>query len=72
MLVLPCGTVPCNKHIVELADLTKPHIRQLVEDTNLVSVEEMFRYLECFFLNYMFSSSDSLVMILEDKGLLSF
>lgn len=38
VLVLPCGTVPCNKHIVELADLTKPHIRQLVEDTNLLKM----------------------------------
>jgi len=38
VLVLPRGTVPSNKHIVELTDLAKPHIRQLVEDTNLLKM----------------------------------
>lgn len=37
VLVLPFGVAPCNEHIVELIDIVKPLIRQLVEDTNLVS-----------------------------------
>jgi len=38
VLYLPNGTAPCNKHIVEIVDLAKPHIRQLVEDTNLLKM----------------------------------
>jgi len=38
VLVLPHGSVPCNRHIVELIDELKPHIRQLVEDTNLLKM----------------------------------
>lgn len=36
VLALPLGTVPTNKHIVEMVELVKPHIRKLVEDSNLV------------------------------------
>lgn len=42
VLALPRGTVPCNKHIIEMADLAKPHIRQLVEDTNLLKMWVQF------------------------------
>lgn len=35
---LPNGTVPCNKPLSDLIHLVKPHIRELVEDSNLVSV----------------------------------
>lgn len=34
---LPNGTVPCNKPLSDLIHLVKPHIRELVEDSNLVS-----------------------------------
>lgn len=36
VLILPYGSVRCNKHIVELIDIVKPLIRQLVDDTNMV------------------------------------
>ncbi|CAH0691756.1 unnamed protein product [Spodoptera exigua] len=32
---LPNGTVPCNKPLSDLIHLVKPHIRELVEDSNL-------------------------------------
>lgn len=35
---LPNGTVPCNKPLSDLIHLVKPHIRELVEDSNLVSI----------------------------------
>ncbi|GAB6020067.1 hypothetical protein CHUAL_002806 [Chamberlinius hualienensis] len=38
VLVLPNGSAPCNKNITELVDLTKPYIRQLVEDTNVLKM----------------------------------
>lgn len=37
VMILPNGPVPCNKSLCELIHLVKPHIRQLVEDSNLVS-----------------------------------
>ncbi|GBP61827.1 Proteasome activator complex subunit 3 [Eumeta japonica] len=33
---LPNGTVPCNKPLSDLIHLVKPHIRELVEDSNLM------------------------------------
>lgn len=39
VLTLPLGAVPTNKHIVEMVELVKPHIRKLVEDSNLVRLE---------------------------------
>lgn len=36
VMILPNGSVPCNKKLCELILLVKPHIRQLVEDSNLV------------------------------------
>jgi len=36
------GTVPSNKFITELVDILKPHIRQLVEDTNLLKMWVQF------------------------------
>ena len=42
VLILPYGTVRCNKHIVELIDIVKPLVRQLVEDTNLLKMWVLF------------------------------
>ncbi|OTF73101.1 proteasome activator complex subunit 3-like protein, partial [Euroglyphus maynei] len=42
VLILPYGSVRCNKHIVELIDIVKPLIRQLVEDTNLLKMWVLF------------------------------
>lgn len=42
VLILPYGSVSCNKHIVELIDIVKPLIRQLVEDTNLLKMWVLF------------------------------
>lgn len=38
VMVLTNGIVPMNKHLFELVGIVKPHIRQLVEDSNLVSI----------------------------------
>ncbi|XP_072949096.1 proteasome activator complex subunit 3 isoform X2 [Epargyreus clarus] len=35
---LPNGVVPCNKRLCELIHLVKPHIRELVEDSNLLKM----------------------------------
>lgn len=37
VMALPTGTVPCNKQLCDLVYVVKPHIRQLVEDANLVN-----------------------------------
>ncbi|CAG2168600.1 unnamed protein product [Oppiella nova] len=42
VLVLPNGVAPCNKHVVELIELVKPLIRQLVEDANLLKMWILF------------------------------
>ena len=34
---LPNGSVACNRRLCDLINLVKPHIRKLVEDSNLVS-----------------------------------
>lgn len=39
VMALPSGPVPCNKPISELISLVKPYIRELVEDSNLVSYD---------------------------------
>lgn len=39
VMILPTGSVPTNKNLVDLIDNVKPHIRKLVEDSNLVSPE---------------------------------
>jgi proteasome activator subunit 3 (PA28 gamma) len=36
VMILPSGSVPTNKHLVELVESVKPHIRKLVEDSNTV------------------------------------
>ncbi|XP_044753397.1 proteasome activator complex subunit 3 isoform X1 [Coccinella septempunctata] len=36
--ILPTGSVPTNKHLVELVESVKPHIRKLVEDSNLMKM----------------------------------
>ena len=36
VMAITNGQVPCNKHLCDLVKIVKPHIRQLVEDTNLV------------------------------------
>lgn len=38
VMVLPTGSVPTNKHLVELVATVKPHIRKLVEDSNLMKM----------------------------------
>ncbi|XP_071446119.1 proteasome activator complex subunit 3 [Hetaerina americana] len=38
VMVLPQGLIPCNKHMCELVHILKPHIRQLVEDANLLKM----------------------------------
>ena len=38
VFALTSGPVPCNTKITNLIDIVKPHIRQLVEDANLVSI----------------------------------
>lgn len=37
VMVLPNGPVQCNKPLCELIHIVKPYIRQLLEDSNLVS-----------------------------------
>lgn len=38
VMVLPNGPVPCNKKLCDLIHIVKPYIRQLLEDSNLVSI----------------------------------
>jgi len=38
VLILPTGSVPINKNINELIENVKPHIRKLVEDSNLIKM----------------------------------
>jgi len=42
VLVLPNGISPCNKYVVELIEIVKPLIRQLVEDANLLKMWILF------------------------------
>lgn len=44
VMALLNGPVPCNKSLCELIHLVKPHIRQLVEDSNLVSYFFIFNF----------------------------
>jgi proteasome activator subunit 3 (PA28 gamma) len=38
VMILPSGSVPTNKHLVELVESVKPHIRKLVEDSNTMKM----------------------------------
>ncbi|XP_074026531.1 proteasome regulator gamma isoform X1 [Leptinotarsa decemlineata] len=38
VMVLPTGAVSTNKHLVDLIEQVKPHIRKLVEDSNLMKM----------------------------------
>ncbi|XP_072387462.1 proteasome activator complex subunit 3 isoform X1 [Diabrotica undecimpunctata] len=38
VMILPTGVVSTNKNIVELIEQVKPHIRKLVEDSNLIKM----------------------------------
>ncbi|CAH1099322.1 unnamed protein product [Psylliodes chrysocephalus] len=38
VMILPTGSVPTNKNLVDLIDNVKPHIRKLVEDSNLIKM----------------------------------
>ncbi|XP_063921856.1 proteasome activator complex subunit 3 isoform X1 [Zophobas morio] len=38
VMILPSGSVPTNKHLVELVEAVKPHIRKLVEDSNTMKM----------------------------------
>ena len=37
VMILPNGPIPCNKPLCDLILVVKPYIRQLLEDSNLVS-----------------------------------
>jgi len=37
VMAMTNGLVPCNKHLCDLVFQVKPHVRQLVEDSNVVS-----------------------------------
>lgn len=39
VMVLPNGPVPCNTKLCDLIHIVKPYIRQLLEDSNLVSIK---------------------------------
>lgn len=39
VMALPTGSVPCNKHLLDVVQVVKPHIRRLLEDSNLVRLE---------------------------------
>lgn len=43
--ILPSGTVPTNKHLVNLVESVKPHIRKLVEDSNLVNCYSQYSFI---------------------------
>ncbi|XP_056640660.1 proteasome activator complex subunit 3 isoform X1 [Diorhabda carinulata] len=38
VMILPTGSVPTNKNLVEMIESVKPHIRRLVEDSNLIKM----------------------------------
>jgi len=38
VMALSNGVVPCNKHLLELIEIVKPHIRKLMEDSNLLKM----------------------------------
>ncbi|XP_047511067.1 proteasome activator complex subunit 3 isoform X2 [Pieris napi] len=38
VFALPNGSVPCNKPLSDLIHLVKPHIRELIEDSNLLKM----------------------------------
>ncbi|XP_018562255.1 proteasome activator complex subunit 3 [Anoplophora glabripennis] len=38
VMILPSGSVPTNKQLVDLVESVKPHIRKLVEDSNLMKM----------------------------------
>jgi proteasome activator subunit 3 (PA28 gamma) len=38
VMALLTGAVPCNKHLCDVVGIVKPHIRQLIEDANLVNM----------------------------------
>lgn len=39
VMILPSGAIPCNKKLCNLIHIVKPYIRQLLEDSNLVSIK---------------------------------
>ena len=45
VLILPSGSVPCNKKLCDLIHIVKPYIRQLLEDSNLVSIKHTAIYI---------------------------
>lgn len=44
VMVLPTGAVPCNKHLLDVVQIVKPHIRKLLEDSNLVRSSHIFHF----------------------------
>ncbi|PNF20712.1 Proteasome activator complex subunit 3 [Cryptotermes secundus] len=38
VMALLSGAVPCNKHLCDVVAVVKPHIRQLIEDANLLKM----------------------------------
>ena len=39
VLSLPCGAVPTNKKLVDIAEKLKPFIRDLIDHANTVSIQ---------------------------------
>lgn len=61
--ILPSGSVPTNKHLLELVESVKPHIRKLVEDSNLVCSHIN----KLLFFIYLYIVLDENVDILHDS-----
>lgn len=64
---LPNGTVPCNKPLSDLIHLVKPHIRELVEDSNLVSITNFTQiknvnYSDSYIQDFQFILSSSFLI----------
>lgn len=48
VMILPTGSVSTNKQLVDLVESVKPHIRKLVEDSNLVRITLLFQKEFCW------------------------
>lgn len=55
VMVLPTGAVPCNKKLCDLIHIVKPYIRQLLEDSNLVSMLRFICRVYIFYRVYYYN-----------------
>lgn len=46
VMAISSGLVPCNKQMCDLVQQVKPHVRQLVEDSNVVSYCKICKFVE--------------------------